>query len=109
MSSAESDIKDIMEAFKTNFNYENEDEIVIIPKNLMKMVDKKYALIGKNYMGHISELITKIKELEHNNETQLLNCQLELSKEREKNEKQLLNHQLELLKKDIEIIKLQNK
>ena len=108
MSDAEKDIKDSMTAFKINFNYENEDELVIIPKELLKMVDQQYDYIGKKYMGHISELITKIKELEDKNEKQSLNHQLEIQK---------VNHQLELskekyenslLRKDLEIIKLQN-
>ena len=98
MSNAESDIKDFMIAFNTKFNFDNEYELVIIPKELIKMVERQYELIGKNYMGHISELITKIKELEHKNEKQLLTHQLELSKEK---------HENEILKKDLEIMKLQ--
>ena len=98
MSNAESDIKDFMIAFNTKFNFDNEYELVIIPKELIKMVERQYELIGKNYMGHISELITKIKELENKNEKQLLTHQLELSKEK---------HENEILKKDLEIMKLQ--
>ena len=100
MSSAEIDIKDFMLAFKTKFIFENEDELVIIPKELMKMVERQYEFIGKSYMAYISELIIKIKDLQDKNEKQELNHQLELIKERY--EKQELNHQLELIKERYE-------
>jgi hypothetical protein len=106
ISKAETDIKDFMSIFNTKFNFDKEDELVIIPKELMKMVDRQYELIGKSYMGHISELITKIKDLNHQLEILNINHQIELSKS---------NHQIEmlkgmneniLLKKDLEIMKL---
>ena len=97
ISKAETDIKDFMSIFNTKFNFDKEDELVIIPKELMKMVDRQYELIGKSYMGHISELITKIKDLNHQLEILNINHQIELSKS---------NHQLEMLKKDLEIMKL---
>jgi hypothetical protein len=104
MSSAEIDIKDFMLAFKTKFIFENEDELVIIPKELMKMVERQYEFIGKSYMGYISELIIKIKDLQDKNEKQELNHQLELIQERF--EKQKLNHQLELSAKKYENLEL---
>ena len=107
MSSAEIDIKDFMLAFKTKFIFENEDELVIIPKELMKMVERQYEFIGKSYMGYISELIIKIKDLQDKNEKQELNHQLELIQERF--EKQKLNHQLELSEKKYENLELNNK
>lgn len=105
MSNAETDIKDIMIAFKTNFNFENDEELVIIPKELMKNVERHYELIGKNYMGHISELIIKIKELEDKYEKQMLKHELEL--QQNKHELQQNKHENILLRKDLEIIKLQ--
>jgi hypothetical protein len=61
ISNAETDIRDYMIGFETKLNFDKEDELVIIPKNMVKMVEKQYELIGKSYMGHIAELITKIK------------------------------------------------
>jgi hypothetical protein len=107
MSNAETDIKDIMVAFKIKLNYDNEDELVIIPKELMKIVERHYELIGKNYMGHISELITRIKELEDKYEKQLLTHQIELEQVKHNLELSKEKYDHELLKKDFEIIKLQ--
>jgi hypothetical protein len=63
----------------------------------MKMVERQYEFISKSYMGHIYELITKIKNLEEKYEKQELNHQLELSKEK---------HETNILKKDMKIMKL---
>lgn len=107
MSNAETDIKDIMMAFKINLNFDNEDELVIIPKELIKIVERHYELIGKNYMGHISELITRIKELEDKYEKELLKHELELEKVNHNLELQKEKYENQLLKKDLENIKLQ--
>jgi hypothetical protein len=107
MSNAETDVKDIMSAFKTKFDFDNEDELVIIPKELMKIIERHYELIGKNYMGHISELITKIKDLENKYEKQLLNNELETQNYKHKLELQKEKYENNLLKKDLEIMKLQ--
>ena len=72
MSNAETDIRDYMIGFETKFEFHKEDELVIIPKNFVKMVERQYELIGKSYMGHISELITRVKNLEDKLEKQSL-------------------------------------
>jgi hypothetical protein len=107
MSDAETDIKEFMDTLKINFNYENYNGLVIIPEELLKIIDKQYNLIGKNYMGHISELVTKIKELEKENDNQLLNHRLEIQTINHENEKLLLNHQIEILKinNELELLK----
>ena len=118
MSSAETDIRDFMQAFKTKLDFDNEDELVIFPKELMKLIDQQYEFIGKKYMGHISELITRAKELEDKNDKQLLGHRIEmadimlkLSDEKHKNEMkdkdiELSNerHKNEIKDKDIELL-----
>ena len=109
----ETDIRDYMIGFDTKFEYDKEDELVIIPKNMIKMVEhskvklldlqyltkldieRQYELIGKSYMGHISELITKIKNLEDKLEKQELHHTIELQNEK---------HKIELQSKEIEIL-----
>jgi hypothetical protein len=91
MSRAEKDIKDLMSAFQVKFEYKDEDELVIIPKKLMEIIESQYEMIGKKYIGHISELITKIKELEN---------RYEIMEERHKNE---------ILKKDVELLEMRLK
>jgi hypothetical protein len=106
ISKGETDIKQIMEAFNVKFNYKNYDELVIISKDLLKIVQKQYEQIGKSYMGHISELVTKIKELEDKYEKQELKHQLELDKVKYNLELQKEKYENELLKKEVEILKL---
>jgi hypothetical protein len=107
ISSGENDIKLFFDALKIKLDYENNDELVIIPKNLIILVEKQYQQIGKNYMGHISELITKIKELEDKYEKLSLTHQIELQNVKFQNEIQKEKYEKELLKKDIEIMKIQ--
>jgi hypothetical protein len=98
ISKGESDIRQFMEALNINFNYKNYEELVIIPKNLMNLVQKQYEQIGKSYMGHISELITNIKELKDKYEKQELKHQLELQ--------QLQNKDIQLLEYKIKFLEL---
>jgi hypothetical protein len=103
-----------MNALNINFNYDNMEEIVIIPKELFHLVQKQYEMIGHNYMGHISELVTKIKDLENKYEKLELNHMLEMQKR--EHDIILLNNKLEfqkekyeheLLKKEVALMKTQ--
>lgn len=123
MSKGESDIRLFMNALNINFNYGTMEELVIIPKELMSLVHKQYEMISKNYMGHISELITKIKELEDKYEKQLLNHKYEIQQSKyemqqithtntlleNKLEMQREKYEHEMLKKEVEIMKMQMK
>jgi hypothetical protein len=109
ISTGENDMKEFINSLELKMTYNNEEELIIIPNKFLKIIAEKYEHIGKKYSGHISELITKIKELEdiiekqelkHNLEKQTLIHNLDLQKEK---------YQHELLKKDYEILILQNK
>ena len=102
MSNAETDIKDYMVGFETRFDFNKEDELVIISTKLLKMVEKQYELIGKSYMGHISELITKNKELEDKLIKEALMFQNELKNEKHKNELLIEKHKNELHKNELQ-------
>ena len=82
------------------------NELIIIPNKFMNLISEKYEYIGKKYSGHISELITKIKELENNLEKQSLIYEkekilLEYNLQKEKYEHELLkkNYEILLIKK----------
>jgi len=123
ISKGESDIRLFMNALNINLNYENMEELVVIPKELITLVQKQYEMIGRNYMGHISELVTKIKELEDMYEKQQLNHTIDMQKVehnmqkvehnniilQNKLEMQKEKHEHELLKKEVEIMKMQIK
>jgi hypothetical protein len=109
ISKGESDIRMFMNALNINFSYENMEELVIIPKQYINLVQKQYEQIGHNYMGHISELVTKIKDLEDKYEKLQLNHTIDLQKERHERELQKEKYENELLKKEVELMKLQLK
>jgi hypothetical protein len=110
ISSAENDIKNFIECLGLKFNYNSEEEIIIIPNDVkyLKLISEKFDHIGKKYSGHITELIMKIKDLEgfiekqelkHNFEKDKLLSDLVLQKEK---------YEHELLKKDYKLLKYQN-
>ena len=112
ISKGESDIRLFMTALNINLNYENMEELVVIPKELLSLVQKQYEMIGRNYMGHISEFVTKIKELEDMYEKQQLNHTIEMQKVEHNNillhnklEMQKEKYEHELLKKEMEMMK----
>lgn len=104
LSQAETDISDFMKFSNFKIEYFNNEEIVVIPKEHMKIVEKQYHQISKSYMGHIAELVTKIKNMESQLELQKLNYENELVKKEIDLQKE--RYEKELLRKDIEILEL---
>jgi hypothetical protein len=104
ISNAETDMKELFESLNIKLNYENFKELIIIPNIYNKIISEKYNHIGKKYTGHISELITKIKNLEDINQKQELNHKIELQKQQYENK--LKDSQLEILQ--YKILMLQN-
>ena len=114
MSNAETDMKELFSSLNLKLKYESFDELVIVPNVYNKIVSEKYNHIGKKYSGHISELITKIKELEEQNQKQELNhkielCEYEKNLQRERYEKNLQKEQYENKLKDSQLEMLQYK
>jgi hypothetical protein len=95
ISTAESDIKELFDSLELKLEYKNYLELVVIPQSLLKIISEKYNHIGKKYAGHISELITKIKELENDKKIKELEFELALQKEQHKNE--LSTKEIEML------------
>jgi hypothetical protein len=95
-------MKELFESLNIRLNYENSNELIIIPNTYNKIISEKYNHIGKKYLGHISELITKIKELEEINQKQELNYKIELQKEQYENK--LKDSQIELMKYKIALL-----
>lgn len=59
LSNAETDIKSFVDSLRMKLDYENEDELIVIPQRLEKRVKEQYTSIGAKYVGHDSILITK--------------------------------------------------
>ncbi len=96
ISNAETDIKNLFVEMDFKLDHDKFVELAVVPNDKIKFIKKQYATISKAYMGHISELISKIKEKDH--EIALKENQL-LLKEKEN----------ELLRKELEIMNLKNK
>ena len=109
MSRAESDIRLFMTGLKLNHEWSNHEELVIIPKDLNKLVEQQYGMIGKKYMGYISELVSKIKELDEKYEKLTLTHQIEIQNEKHAREMQRETYETELLKKSFEILIINKK
>lgn len=56
-----------MTGLNAQFEYEKEKELVIISEKQMTLFTTTYEYISKKYIGHVSELLLKIKELEKTN------------------------------------------
>uniref|UniRef100_A0A6C0LRI9 Bro-N domain-containing protein n=1 Tax=viral metagenome TaxID=1070528 RepID=A0A6C0LRI9_9ZZZZ len=91
ISKAEIKVKHIFEGMDLKLENDKYKELSIIPKNKMKYVKEQYESISKEYMGHITEMITKIKDKDN---------EIVLLKEK---------HENALLKKDLEIANLKLK
>ena len=91
LSKAETEIKTMMEDNK--IKWDNHDELVIIPNNMMKYVKKIFETIGLKYSGHTTELTRKIQELEMTIQT------IQLKHE---NELKLKDKDIEILHKEIQ-------
>jgi len=109
---AETDLKSFMGALKLNCIYENKEELVVIPNNLSKIIEKQYMQLSKSYIGHVSELSSRIKELEDKNEKQelqhqneLLKSQKEIQELKHKHEILTKEYEYNLLKKELELMK----
>jgi hypothetical protein len=62
ITEAENDIKNMLEEYK--LNWENHDELVVIPNNMLKFINTLYTNIGMRYSGHTQEFMKKINDLE---------------------------------------------
>lgn len=91
LSKAEIEIKTMMEDNK--IKWDNHDELVIIPNNMMKYVKKIFETIGIKYSGHTTEFNRKIQELEMTIQT------IQLKHE---NELKLKDKDIEMLHKEIQ-------
>jgi hypothetical protein len=117
ISEAETEIKNLLSDYK--FEYDNHDEIVIIPNNMLKIIKTIYENIGMKYSGHTQEFNKQIQELNikilelQNKETMYIkdieNLKLLNQKDNKIHEHELKSKDLEIdnLKKEIRILNLE--
>ncbi len=105
VSKAETDVKNLFIEMNYKLQHDKHIELAIIPNNKVKFIKKQYGNISKIYMGHIVELLNKIKEKDQ-----------EIAIAKEKHKSELKENQLllkekenELLRKELEIMNLKNK
>jgi len=93
ISKAETDVKNCVNALELNFSYQTYGELAIIPVKKFKYVQQQYETIAKAYMGHITEMVAQIKDLQ--NTINLMESKMETLKERHENE--ILRMKLKML------------
>jgi len=110
VAEAETKLKHIFWEMNLSYDHAKHKELAIIPAKKMDMIKEQYDLISQAYMGHISTLMSKLKDK---------NAEIDLLKERHKNELLMMEKALltkekdfyakenELLKKECELLRLQ--
>jgi hypothetical protein len=95
ISEAEMEIKNLLSDYK--IEWDNHDELVVIPNNMLKFVKKIYENIGMKYSGHTAEFNKKINDLN-----------MEILKKDKDHEIELLkkDNKIQALEKDNEILQL---
>lgn len=104
-STAEANIRTLMTSYNIQLEYEDEDELVVIPKELMKIIEDYYGFVAKKYAGHISEFITQIKDFEY--EKRELEQKHKFLEQTYVFKLAEAKHENEMLKKDNQILQLQ--
>lgn len=92
-SKAEMDVKNIFSALGFSFKNEVSEELAVIPKDKLDLIEKQYSHIGAAYLGHMTELISKVKEVEYKAQIDALKYQNEIQKLRY--EKEILELKLQ--------------
>ena len=117
LTNAELEIKNLLSEYK--LEWDNHDELVVIPNNLLKIIKTIYENIGMKYSGHTQEFNRKIEELnkiimetEHKNNMlikDLSNERIIFNKDKELFESKINNKVFEIdnLKKELRIKELE--
>lgn len=104
VSEAETEIKNLLSDYK--LEWDNHDELVIIPNNMLKIIKTIYENIGMKYSGHTQEFNKQIQEL-NIKILELQNKEAMYIKEIENlmilNQKDNKIHEHEIKSKDLEI------
>ena len=80
LSNAERDISASVTNFKIRLDYENENELIVIPPNLEEEIKEKYVGIGRKYVGYTDRQIERNKDLQHELETKTLAFETKINK-----------------------------
>ena len=119
ISQAELEIKNLLNDYKLYPEWDNHEELIIIPNNLLKIIKTIYENIGMKYSGHTQEFNRKIEELnktilEYEYKINLLikdldNEEIINNKDKELFEAKLNNkdYEIENLKKELRIKELE--
>jgi len=110
---AENELKLLVKNLNLNLIYNNSEEIIVLTKDKLKLIESQYKHLSKSYMGKVEELNSfikdlkgQIKELELEKENIELKHQIELTQLKHQNELLENKYQNDLLKKEIELLKL---
>lgn len=108
ISAGECDIRDYFNDINAQFDYKDYNELIILDqKKLNNTVKKQYTNLSKSYGGHITEFITKIKQLEDKIMFNEEKHKRELSEERHKYELALKDQKLLQKETELLILKLE--
>lgn len=103
ISEAETKIAHLFEDMNLKLDHPTFNELAIISKKKMRTVKQNYDSISKSYLGHIADLINKLKEKDY--ELKAKDQELKMKDQ----ELKMKDQEKELIKKELEIANLKLK
>jgi hypothetical protein len=103
---AESDLSNFFNYSKYKYDFINRNELAIIPKDKMNIVEREYEKIRKIYAGNLAEIINEKEKLI--NELRIKDKDIQLIEEKHKNELQQEKHKNEILQMKLIIAEMKN-
>lgn len=100
ISEAESKIAHLFEDMDLKLDHPTYNELAIISKKKMRTIKQHYDSVSKSYLGHITDLINKLKEKD--NELKIKNQELKMMKQ----QLVMKDQEKDLVKKELEIANL---
>lgn len=97
LSTAETDLSHFFDGLDMKLDHDSYNELVVIPNNKFNIIKKQYKTISELYMGHLADVIRKMKEQDYENKIALLNKDLEIAKKNA----EISNKNTELAQKDL--------
>lgn len=113
ITEAENYIKDQINKLHAHLKYENYKELIVIDqKTFNDTLSQQYTLLCKAFGGSVTDMQSKIKDLENRLTLEIANHNVELANhkiELANHKTELANHKLEIMEKDRQIEELKNK
>lgn len=104
LAKAETTLKDYVNIIQHEYSYKSNNEVVIIPRESLALIQDQFEMISRAYLGHLTEIVSKLKEAE--SAVREVKLQAELDRTKEKLNEATLQLRIQAL--EYEILALKN-